>query len=101
MLIHGEVLRPVGYWTLSNYMKLILFLAAGVISFWLAIVKPVIFWLKTGHFPNYDFLDLLGLNDSYRLSDWVGLNEILSGIMSVNIFFAWWIVLMIVIAKSD
>ena len=94
-------MRPVGYWTLSNYMKLILFLAAGVISFWLAIVKPVIFWLKTGHFPNYDFLDLLGLNDSYRLSDWVGLNEILSGIMSVNILVVWSIVFIIVLNKLD
>jgi len=82
-------------------MKLILFLAAGVISFWLAIVKPVIFWLKTGHFPNYDFLDLLGLNDSYRLSDWVGLNEILSGIMSVNILVVWSIVFIIVLNKLD
>jgi hypothetical protein len=82
-------------------MKLLLFIVAGLISFWLAIVKPVIFWLKTGHFPNYDFLDLLGLNDSYRLSDWVGLNEILSGIMSVNIFFAWCVVLMINIDKLD
>lgn len=101
MLIHGEVLRPVGCWTLSDYMKLLLFIVAGLISFWLAGVKPLLFWLKTGHFQNYDFFDLLGLSDSYRLSDWVGLNEILSGIMSVNILVAWSIVFIIVLNKLD
>jgi hypothetical protein len=75
--------------------------SAGLAAFFLGIVSPAFTWMKNGYFPNYDFFALLGWKNPTHITDWIGVNDFLNGIMSVNIFVGWLILVGIIIFFMD
>lgn len=77
------------------------FLVLGILAFILGLYFPAVEWMKNGYYPNYNFFALLGWKNPTHITDWVGINDFLNAIMSVNIFVGWLVMLVIIIFFMD
>ena len=84
-------------------MKLVpsIMLISGCVTFWQGVIQPIFVWLRTSYYPRRDVFYLLDESGPLRFTDWAGVNEILNGVMGMNMFFVWMMLLFFVMQFYD